>query len=282
MSYRGEGYMETFCFDIQARFGSFTKPLSTSGGLLTYRVPPKTSIRGMLGSIAGFDFKETLSLLDRLKLGIVPLSETRTKTTTFNSHYGNPRGRMVNIKQEILINPSYRVITDFSEIEETNRALEQINSILEKNHINATISSIYDGYRHLLDNNISYYDLYMGRNNFPLELKTVDVELDMITDPYGNEFEAIGIVPHEISSDFKVKEKPKEDSGLNISSPDTLKFHILKDIPIDQKENREYTETKDFIMKSIGERVKLMVTPEKNDYDYKYLKNSDGKLYVLF
>ncbi len=274
--------METISFDIQARFGSFTKPLSTSGGLLTYRVPPKTSIRGMLGSIAGFDFKETLSFLDGLKLGIVPLSDTQTKTTTFNSHYGNPRGRMVNIRQEILINPYYRIITDFSEIEENNRALEQINSILEKNDINATISSIYDGYCHLLDNNISHYELYMGRNNFPLELKIVDVELDMIGDPYGNEYEAIGIVPHEISSDFKVKEKPKRDSGLNISSPDTLKFHILKDIPIDQKENREYTETKDFIMKSIGERVKLMVTPEKNDYDYKYLKNSDGQLYVLF
>ncbi len=274
--------METISFDIQARFGSFTKPFSTSGGLLTYKVPPKTSIKGMLGSIAGFDFKENLKFLERLKLGITPLSETRTKTTTFNSHYGNPRGRMVNIRQEILINPSYRIIADFSKIEDDERAIKQINSILKKNGINETISSLYEGYRHLLANNISYYDIYMGRNNFPLDLKMVDVDLEPVADPYENEFEAIGIVPHEISSDFKVKEKPKKESGLNISSPDTLKFHILKDIPIHQKENREYTEMKDFIMKSIGERVKLIVIPEKKDYDYKYLQDSDGKLYVLF
>ncbi len=274
--------METISFDIQARFGSFTKPFSTSGGLLTYRVPPKTSIKGMLGSIAGFDFKETLSFLDGLKLAVLPLSENRTKTTTFNSHYGNPRGRMVNIRQEILINPSYRIITDFSEIENNNGAMKKINSILERNEVEENASSIYDGYRRLLDNNISYYEIYMGRNNFPLDLNTVDTDFEPIVNPYGDEFEASCIVPHEISSEFRVEEKPKDESGLNISSPDTLKFHILKDLPIAQKENRKYTETKDFIMKSIGERVRLMLRPEEKDYDYTYLKDRDGQLWVLF
>lgn len=282
MSSRGEGDMEIISFDLDAKFGSFTKPFSTSGGLLTYRVPPKTAIRGMLGSIAGFDFKDTLSFLDGLKLGIIPLSETQTKTTTFNSHYGNPRGRMVNIRQEILINPSYRVITDFSEIKDQDMAIESINSILKNNKISKTASSIYEGYRHLLDNNISHYEIYMGRNNFPLNLETVETSLEEVTDPYGNEFEAAGIVPQEISSDFRVKEKPSEGAGLNISSPDTLKFHILKDLPIDQKENREYTEMKDFIMKSVGERLKSMVQPEEKEYNYKYLKDSDEKLHVLF
>jgi len=274
--------MEVISFKIDAKFGSFTKPVSTSGGLLSYKVPPKTAIRGMLGSMAGFDFQELLSFLDGLKIGLIPLSEPQTKTTTFNSHYGNPRGRMVNIRQEILINPSYLVITDFRDVDGNHESIEKINELLRNNGRDKSISTIYEGYDELLNNNISYYETYMGKNNFPLNLTTINQDLKRIQKPYGKEFEAKGIVPHEISSDFRVEEKSKKGEGLNLVTPKTLKFHILKDLPIEQNGDREYTITKDFIMKSIDERAKLKLTVEERNYDYKYLVNEQDQLYVLF
>ncbi len=285
MNYKGEGDMDIISFDIKARFGSFTKPFSTTGGVLTYKVPPKTAVRGMLGSMAGFDFESTLSYLRGIKIGIIPLSKTRTKTTTFNSHYGNPRGRMVNIRQEILINPSYRIIADFSKVKRNDNAIEIISNLLEKNRKNKDIVSIAEGYNRLLENNISFYEIYMGRNNFPMDLNTVNLHLERSKNPFGNEFKSNCIVPHEISSDFRVEEKQKEEKselGLNIKAPQTLKFHIIKDLPVEQKSNREYTVTKNFIMKSIGDSVELLVTPEEKEYGYEYLKDRDNRLYVLF
>jgi len=277
--------METISFDLEARFGSFTKPYSTTGGVLTYKVPPKTAIRGILGSMAGFDFKETLSYLKGMKVGVIPLSDTRTKTTTFNSHYGNPRGRMVNIRQEILLNPSYRIIVDFTKTNNESKGTDKLQRLLKKNGIEQNISSIKEGYEQIIKNNISFYEIYMGRNNFPMNLKKVDINLERVENPYGEEFETECIVPHEISSDFRVEEKQKNKASelsLNIKSPNTLKFHIIRDLPVDQKDDREYTETKDFIMKSIGDRVSLIVKPEEKEYDYGYMIDKKNKLYVLF
>jgi len=277
--------METIGVDLKSHFGSFTKPFSTSGGLLTYKVPPKPAIRGMLGSMAGFSFKDTLNILEGLKCGVIPLSNIQTKTTTFNSHYGNPRGRMVNIRQELLIDPHYRVIIDFSEVSDESEAIERMSLLLEENGEDANVSTIGEGYYRLMKNQISFYQLYMGRNNFPLEVNTVNIDLEEIKDPARNEYETECIVPRELVSTFRVEEAQEVSSGdfgFNVSVADSMKFHILKDIPVKQNESREYTELKDFIMKSQNEQVKLIVEPKSLDEGYKYLRDEGGSLYFLY
>ena len=44
--------------DIWSNFGCFSKPFSTTGGILSYLIPPKTSIIGMIGAILGYDFDD--------------------------------------------------------------------------------------------------------------------------------------------------------------------------------------------------------------------------------
>ena len=51
-------FLNVIEFDIWSKFGCFSKPFSNSGGILTYFIPPKTSIMGMVGSVLGYSFDD--------------------------------------------------------------------------------------------------------------------------------------------------------------------------------------------------------------------------------
>jgi len=44
--------------EMWSNFGCFTKSFSNTGGLLTYLIPPKTAIIGMVGAVLGYKFNE--------------------------------------------------------------------------------------------------------------------------------------------------------------------------------------------------------------------------------
>ena len=72
--------------------------------------------------------------------------DLKVKRVIFNSHYGNNKESMLNVKQDLLINPKYRLYFSFPKHLE-NQGIEFINRL--KNH--STV-----------------YNLYMGRNEFPV------------------------------------------------------------------------------------------------------------------
>ncbi|WGI17901.1 CRISPR-associated protein Cas5 [Methanonatronarchaeum sp. AMET-Sl] len=275
--------MELITLEIESRFGSFTKPTSTTGGLLTYKIPPKPTIKGIIGAISGFSFKETHKYFKNLKVGVKPISEIKTKTTTFNSHYGNPRGRMVNIKQEVLIEPHYQIFIDFSKIRKNEKAIKKITKNF-KETFNSPPNSLYEAINKICQAKKTYYFPYMGRNNFPLEFNSLNIDLERIDKPINEEMKTNSVIPKEICSDFRIQEIQKEtgDFGLNLSLPQNLKIHILKDLPIDQKINREYSELKDFILAPPSENIELNIKPKQPQKRYNFLKTPKNKLITLY
>ncbi|WP_249164846.1 CRISPR-associated protein Cas5 [Methanobacterium alkalithermotolerans] len=154
MAIEMNNYKNIIEIDIWSSFGCFTKPFSNTGGLLTYLIPPKTSIIGMIAAILGYEFDDYEELEDKtrkykieelydIKVSIQALFDLKIKRVTFNSHYGN-EPHMLNVHEDVLINPFYKVYLSFpSELKDKEKIF------LERVMANETV-----------------YNLYMGRNEF--------------------------------------------------------------------------------------------------------------------
>lgn len=142
--------------DIWSRFGCFSKPFSNSGGILTYFIPPKTSIMGMIGSVIGYSFDDfiidgenckihSIEKFNDIKLSIQPLFSLKTKRVTYNNVSGDS---IKNIHQDVLLNPYYKIYISFPDILNDDETL-----FVER-----------------IKNNQSVFNLYMGKNEFLMNL----------------------------------------------------------------------------------------------------------------
>jgi CRISPR-associated protein Cas5h len=155
-------YTNIIEMDIWSNFGCFTKPFSNTGGLLTYLIPPKTVIIGMIGAILGYNFDDFMELEDKriykieelydIKISIQSLFDLKVKRVIFNSHYGNNKKDMLNVKQDLLLNPKYKLYLSFPEHLKLQEKVF-LNSLKEHSTI---------------------YNLYMGRNEFPVNYEFKD------------------------------------------------------------------------------------------------------------
>lgn len=272
--------MDIATVDISSSFGSFTKPHSTSGGLLSYRVPPKTAIKGMLGAMAGLSFEETHELLDRLYVGIKPLKRPNTNRTTYNCHYGKRGNTTANVQEEILVKPKYRIYIDFSSIKNQGKLKQKIES--EKG-----INSIADLYSHMIANSQTHFNVYMGRNNFPITSELVNESIERVPlSQLKDEVKVCTILPTKLCSKFKVMEKVEtsdEKYSPNISMPDKLKIHVINDYPLEQSKDRKYTKMMDFFMKPPESSLELHIQLNKDEIgdNYRFLQNETGELIIL-
>ncbi|MDR0911080.1 MAG: CRISPR-associated protein Cas5 [Methanobrevibacter sp.] len=197
--------------DIWSSFGCFTSPFSNIGGLLTYLIPPKTSIIGMIGSILGYDFndyimdgeikKYKIEELYDIKISIQPLFKLKTRKVTFNSHYGN-EPNMLNIKQDVLIDPYYKLFLKFPE------------------HLNSEEKIFLEK----IKNNETIYNLYMGRNEFFLN------------------YEYKNVLSQNMHQRFTLNEDNREDFFDDENKIyGTLNRNLIKDTSISYDENETLT-----------------------------------------
>ncbi len=148
--------------DIWSKFGCFSKPFSNSGGILTYFIPPKTSIIGMIGSILGYSFDDfefdeeknskvySIEKFNDIKISVQPMFPLKTKRVTFNNVSGNG---IKNIHQDVLLNPYYKLYVSFPDNLDEEESLF-LNRIKKQS---------------------SVFTLYMGKNEFLLNYKFKDV-----------------------------------------------------------------------------------------------------------
>ncbi len=163
--------------DIWSKFGCFSKPFSNSGGILTYFIPPKTSIIGMIGSVLGYSFDDfeigedgtkiySIERFNDIKISIQPLFSLKIKRVTYNNVSGND---IKNIHQDVLLNPHYKIYISFPD----------------------NLSEEEDLFLDRIKNKRSVFNLYMGKNEFLLnyEFQNVyDYESIMLNNSNKTEF----------------------------------------------------------------------------------------------
>lgn len=143
--------------DIWSTYGCFNKSFSNKGGLLTYPLPPKTAIIGMIGSILGIDFDDyeevegkrvySIEKFFDIQISIQPLFDLKTARVVFN----NCDTSISNVYQDVLVNPKYKVFISFP-----NNLSEYESVFMER-----------------IENHSTIYNLYMGRNEFPLNYEYI-------------------------------------------------------------------------------------------------------------
>lgn len=233
--------------DIWSNFGCFSKPFSTTGGLLSYLIPPKTSIVGIIGSILGYDFddyeengdikKYSIENLFKIKVSIQPLFDFKSKRVTFNMVSGNVnKTDIINVHQDVLIKPYYKLFISFPDDLKTEESL-----FLDR-----------------IKNHQTVYNLYMGKNEFPLSYKLCNVfNYDSIFLNKNNideffrhgDVKIYGSLNREFIKDTKLKSfDSTEDEGLIFNFTDNKNFYlksfyeyVIREYPIKRSNFVDFT-----------------------------------------
>lgn len=235
--------------DIWSNFGCFSKPFSNTGGILSYLIPPKTSIIGMIGAVLGYEFDELMDddsykieeLYD-IKISIQPLFDLKTKRVTFNKIEGTTnKVSIANIHQDVLINPYYKLFISFP---------DSLND-MEELFINR------------IKNHETIFYLYMGRNEFPLsfnlckifDYESIILNLDNIDEFFSNDEKIFGSLNRSLIKDTQLVSISKISDENNLifnfskNSEKILKSfyeYVIKEYPI-----KRYNFT-DFLYKEVS------------------------------
>lgn len=285
--------MSLLCIDIESEFGAFNKPFSNTGGLLTFMIPPKTAIIGLLGATVGYGLRKTLETFRDTKVGVEPLKNIETKTITYLCHYGygghpdrERRGIPVNIKQELIVRPQYRLYIEVEAGAEAKnkQLLRDINKLLLKTGVQEEAKDVREGLELLFRNHISYYSLYMGKNDFPLRYSLIDIKTNK-RQPTDMEkyFPTNCAVPRDGVSNPKITVTEENFGGLKIKRKKSEPFSIfiISNVPFSQTPDREFTEFKDLLLKDRSRETVMEVVPKRNDC-YSFYTDEDGNLIVCF
>lgn len=144
--------MKALVFDIKGDYGHFRKFYTTSSPL-TFSIPPRTTVCGMIGALIGLDKEEYLDYFKKedAKIAIQilsPINKTRLSTNLIDTKTAKMYSKIDNRTQvtyELLKNPSYRIY--FSHSNET----------------------VYNKVKSYLEANKSYYTLSLGLSQFIAE-----------------------------------------------------------------------------------------------------------------
>lgn len=153
--------MKCLVFDIYGEYGHFRKFYTTSSPL-TFSIPPRTSITGMIGALIGLDKEKYIDYFskDKSKIAVKilnPVNKTRisinfidTKNASMNSIFKN----RTQVTMELLKEPKFRI------------------------YFTHTDKKIYDKVKYFLENKKNYYTLSMGLSEFLAEYDYIG-EIDL-------------------------------------------------------------------------------------------------------
>ena len=150
-------YEKVIEMDIWSTYGCFNKSFSNKGGLLTYPIPPKTAIIGMIGSVLGIAFDDYEEINDEKIFSIEKLFDIQISVQalfdlkTARLVYNNCDKTISNIYQDILVNPKFKIFISFPD----------------------NLYGFESDFIEKIKNHSTIYNLYMGRNEFPLNYEYI-------------------------------------------------------------------------------------------------------------
>jgi CRISPR-associated protein Cas5h len=148
--------MKCLVFDIWGEYGHFRKFYTTSSPL-TFSIPPRTTICGIIAAIIGLDKDEYLNHFSKAKANIAiqlnnPINKTRISYNLINTKTAKMYSKIKDRTQvtfELLKNPSYRI------------------------YVNHKDKEIYNRIKNFLEQNKNYYTISMGLSQFISEFNYI-------------------------------------------------------------------------------------------------------------
>ncbi len=219
-------------FDIEADFGMFKKP-DVNDVYFTFNIIPKPTLLGILGAIIGLKgysqqgsdrYPEFYKELQDLPIGIVPYGNKgvfQKRIIKYNNTvgYANKDGGTLNIVEQTLIEPKYKIYIGLDLSNETHKKL----------------------YKYLSATPVEYeYIPYMGKNEFRLTIKKVqcfDKDKDFSIFELEDEFSIHSLFPNISNEALKKSEALRDPFDTSMSE---TYFYYFERLPIGIDELNQY------------------------------------------
>ncbi|MFW5804669.1 MAG: type I-B CRISPR-associated protein Cas5b [bacterium] len=233
-------YKEVLIFDISSEYGHFRK-YNTTTSPLTYSIPTRTAIAGMLGAVLGMEreieggvFSEgsipvqeffskknadiAVQIINPVKKENVAINLINTKT----SFYDLTRAKHTQIEFELLKNPKYRVFLNLRDVDTFKKLGKKIKS---RQH---------------------HFSPYLGLSQFTATLDFVGLEKAYLME--NKEFHLVEI--HTAVSLSKLKGEQPIDF-------DDSAIYSANNMPIEMNKNREILEYSEVLIERNGLPLKV-------------------------
>ncbi|MFW6132128.1 MAG: CRISPR-associated protein Cas5 [Candidatus Aminicenantaceae bacterium] len=256
--------MEIFSFKVSSELASFRKFDTSDSLYLTYSLPPRTSILGMLGALVGKAKSEgdRLPWMEELKetlVGIrpegIPFPKTilsYTNTSGYANYTSEGKGKEKKIigstlivKEQVLINPSYTIFVELTE------KTKQICASLKKR--------------------TAIFTPYLGKNEFPAELEYLKMQKARRKNTGKEKISTIW--------PFEKQKNPLEDYGCLYETSDESLF--LENLPYDYDQYNKHLNR--VFAYAPGNSVDLeRVLTKHSDMHGKFARTeNDGTIYLI-
>ncbi|OQY08083.1 MAG: type I-B CRISPR-associated protein Cas5 [Fusobacteriia bacterium 4572_132] len=242
--------MKILIFDLWGDFGHFRIPYTPSSPL-TFPVPPKTALYGIIGAILGYDKNEyllkfnkekwefSISLNKPIKKTYIPENFINTKEAKMFSRMPKNKSCRTQINLEFLKSPSFRIYV-YSKSDEFYRLESFLKEHKSVFTVTLGLSECIANFKY-----VGTYDFEEIKNN-----------KDIV----------------EISTIIPIKENIK----IQFLSNDNKERKYLKiRLPLEMKEDRELIKIQDFVIEANGESIFAQIN------NYINLKNLNKNI-ILF
>ncbi|MPQ43647.1 type I-B CRISPR-associated protein Cas5b [Clostridium tarantellae] len=180
--------MKCLVFDICGEYGHFRKFYTTSSPL-TFSIPPRTTLSGLISAIIGLDKDDYLKYFSKDNANIAiqinsPINKTRLSYNLINTKTAKMYSKISDRTQvtfELLKNPNFRI------------------------YFNHKDKEIYKKLKNFLENKKNYYTLSMGLSEFIAEFNYIgELDFEYITNL--NEFNYINTaIPFDESLEIDIE-----------------------------------------------------------------------------
>jgi len=218
-------------FDISSDFGMFKKPDVNTPAYFSFNIIPKVGVLGILGAVIGLKgynqmkesdaYPEFYRELQYLPIGIVPYGNKgvfQKRLIKYNNTvgYANKDGGTLNIIEQTLINPKYKIYIGLDLSKESHKKL---NEFIDEKTVQ------YE------------YIPYMGKNEFRLEIDEVKHFEDVVKFNPNDEFAIYSLFPNIGNEALKKSEALRDpfDSSMSESY-----FYYFERLPIGLDELNQY------------------------------------------
>jgi CRISPR-associated protein Cas5h len=229
-------------FDIWSQYAHFKKPYTTTSPL-TFSLPPRTVISGILAAIAGIDKNEYISCFSKdlsdIAIGIrKPVKKVRIAENLINTKESMTRiFSRTQIRIEFLKNPKYRVYFNHSCVE------------------------IYNKLKKMLENHASFYTVSLGLSENLANYEYIG-EFESIKKDLEEQVFISSVIPLDVLKKSKLLITDEAE-------------YFTENIPVEMTEQRKTIQFREVLFERNAKRIKAFIA------DYVELKGLGESIIVL-